>query len=162
MIKQIFLDMDGVLADFDSAKQKLQEEYALGRALEKNEMWTIIHSEFPYWFYNLPVMADAVELYRWAIEKVEIFNTAILTAVGRTNSMEVARQKTAWIRFNLDHDATIIPCRRKHKKAWATPESLLIDDNEQNCLEFREAGGHAILYTGFEDCKQQYDNLVNS
>lgn len=139
----IFLDMDGVLADFNAKKREVFGD----REPPDDELWEVIHRDYPDWFLSLPEMEGAQELYWRAVEKGP---TAVLTAVGREKSMEVAAQKTAWLRDVLDDEVVIIPCRRKHKKDWARPDALLIDDHQQNIVEWIAAGGIGMLYKSYD------------
>ena len=146
--------MDGVLADFDAAKIKHGYD-----KLSEDDMWKAIHGNHPTWFRDLPLMKDADKLY-WCMMGYSDCSLVVLTAVGRTESMKVAIQKTEWIREWIDSEAVIIPCRRKHKADWATEDSLLIDDHEENCEAFRARGGKAILYKGFDDCIARYKDII--
>jgi hypothetical protein len=65
---------------------------------------------------------------------------------GEKFHSEVAAQKVVWLCNNgIPYKANIVP-GRKHKTAYATPETILIDDTEDIIVNFNAAGGLGILH----------------
>lgn len=140
---QIFLDCDGVLADFDAAAALIFQmhprdaETILGTA----EFWRRIHA-VPDFFRNLPKMADADQLYHHVAQYQQ---PAIITGVPDSNP-DATRQKQGW---RIEHypEATMICCASKDKRLWAQPGDILIDDWPKYRHLWEEMGGIFILHT---------------
>jgi hypothetical protein len=65
---------------------------------------------------------------------------------GEKFHSEVAAQKVMWLcDKGIPYKANIVP-GRKHKTAYATPETILIDDTEDIIVNFNAAGGVGILH----------------
>src|SRR5690606_19023657 len=110
---QIYLDMDGVLADFDAAARK-----ALGT--DNSYKWEWIHGTKAFWatlyanpnfFADLPPMPDALRLF----ERVEHLRPIVLTALPKTGAVEVDRQKREWVARYLGADVQVITCQTHEK-----------------------------------------------
>src|ERR1700761_1898115 len=125
----IFLDMDGVIADFDGAMLKrgiynkndfihkprstwTEEEAKLSAAVEK------VMAEPGFWS-SIPLMSGAHELFNtaWGLDDVKI-----LTARPNEEGSEwVATEKRVWIRENFPviQDKDFIYCLRSEKARYA-------------------------------------------
>lgn len=147
MIKnmKVYVDLDGVLADFAGAV-----EQRFGKPMNdmaKGELWGRINhyndKEEP-WFYSLPKMPDADELWNFLTSNFE--NVEILTASGSTPK-NAAGQKKAWVGDNLGYQvkANVVGAGSE-KAAFANNKSILIDDRTQVVDPFVKAGGLAILH----------------
>lgn len=134
-MRRLFLDCDGVLADFD-----WYFEQAFGhpaRSFEEkhgaNKFWeNLEHHED---FYNrLPLMPDAMELF----EAVKHLDPSILTGLPQGDWGEP--QKRTWGTRHFP-DTTMICCLSKNKRDHMKPGDVLVDD----WLRYRdlwvEAGG---------------------
>lgn len=142
--KQIFLDMDGVLADFDKKKRE-----AFGNIYDNydgyadKEMWKKIHNLYPTWFYDLPPMEDAMLLWEFCKPHKPI----ILTAASKVQRLhDVIQQKVAWIHKHLKPMPPVIVCMRSHKKDYASTDAILVDDHKDNIDQFNLHGGVGILH----------------
>ena len=130
--------MDGVLANFDKKKE---EVFGKGYVKDSN-FWSTIHGNYSRWFAELEPMKDMKLLYDFC----KSFNPIVLTAASRSNLYRITQQKIHWVHQHLGVEVPVIVCMRKHKKDYASKESCLIDDNEDNIKEFRLHGGQAILH----------------
>lgn len=139
-MKQIYLDMDGVLADFDKKKFAVFGPKAMD--IEDREMWTIVHNEYPNWFLELEPMPDMKLLWNFTRPHKPI----VLTALSRTNPYRIVQQKIQWVHKHLDHDVPVIVCMRSHKKDYANTDAILVDDHEDNVKQFSLHGGVGILH----------------
>lgn len=140
---QIFLDCDGVLANFDAAASLIFEmhprdaETILGTA----EFWRRIHTA-PDFFRNLPKMHDADLLYAH-VERYQ--QPVIITGVPSSN-LDAPRQKRAWRDLHFPA-AEMICCASKDKRSFANPGDILIDDWPKYRHLWEEMGGIFILHT---------------
>lgn len=140
VINHIYLDLDGVLANFD---------FETVNELKSKGKWQ--NEGFPKFirdkgFIKLPKLDDADFLLNF-LKKSEVAVT-ILSSAGDPGDdyHEVVDQKLQWLRkHNIDFPALIVR-KKDHKKQWARGRALLIDDNEKNCADFAEAGGNAIKH----------------
>lgn len=141
----IFLDMDGVLADFD----RLVFE-RVGRTFDRSdgEMWNHL-VKIDRLYFELEPLPHAFQLWDLAhsLGRVEV-----LTAIPRRSTMPWAeRDKRAWIvkHFGVDTPVRIGPFSRDKWK-HAAPGDILVDDRHDNIVDWtNKAGGTGILFTDF-------------
>lgn len=154
---QIYLDMDGVLADFDAAACA-----ALGT--DNSYKWEWIHGTKAFWdtlyandnfFGDLPPMADAMELYG----AVAHLRPIILTALPKTGTAEVDRQKRDWIARHLGGDVPVITCQTSEKPDYCLRGDVLVDDRSVNRAKWQGRGGHYVLHTSAADSVAQMREL---
>lgn len=150
---QIFLDCDGVLADFDSYAEKLlglhPREYERQKHNDK-KLWDILYAHNDY-FYKLPKMPDADELVR-GVEAMG-FEPIILTGVPSKEGSDWAiDQKTRWATKHFPH-LSIICCKSKDKFMHMIPgkRNVLIDDWNKHMAAWKGAGGYFILHTSAKE-----------
>lgn len=148
-IPKVYLDLDGVIRDFDYGVQmefdiefeKTDRESFITNIKEElnlssKEIWDRLDIDF----------VSSLPFTPWAKRLLKIlrpYKPIILTAPSRTN----ATGSQLWIRkrlpdFFFEGRYLIGPCKR----ACANPQSILIDDYEKHVDEFRANGGHAILF----------------
>ncbi|RVB02855.1 hypothetical protein [Mesorhizobium sp. M7A.F.Ca.CA.004.02.1.1] len=143
----LYLDLDGVLADFDSAAYR-----ALGGDHYKYEfiygpkmLWARLDA-IPDFFENFPLMRDGAFLWN----AVSHLNPIILTALPKTGGEEVDRQKRAWVARELGTDVGVITCETKDKPDYCKPGDALVDDRWLNKLRWSSKGGHFVHHSGAE------------
>lgn len=147
----IFLDMDGVLADFDSfVRERMGRTFhpASGPGGDK-EMWDFL-SKIERLYFQLEPMPNAVQLWNLAHSlgaKVEV-----LTAIPRRTTIPSAEaDKREWI---AKHFGTATPVRigpySRDKWKHASPADILVDDRHDNITDWINKGlGIGIFYTDF-------------
>ena len=139
----LYVDLDGVMADFDGAFPSV---FGLDhRALADEEMWGHINSHASF-FRDLPPMAGAIEFFR----SIEHLNPVILTACPKSNYAHVAAQKRAWVREHLSQTCLVLPVMGgRHKPLFMHQAGdVLIDDFGKNCEAWSKAGGVAVKHEG--------------
>lgn len=169
MRQTIYLDMDGVLADFDAALRT--------RGVANNEtnfihlpkdQWTPPQVELdrqvrecmeaPDFWNNIPLMEGAKGLWQYAMSFRQVF---VLTALPRETAQAglIEAQKRAWIQryFGPFPDENVLVVQRADKKKYATQGAVLVDDMLVNCREWNGAGGTAVV---FYDCKDAIHQLT--
>lgn len=143
---QLFVDMDGVLADFDQ-----HHENVFGFRSDKlldNVNWAAVR-KVPHFYLHIPPMKDLDEL--WAA--ISPLNPIVLTGVPYIP--EAPGNKQAWGQRNLIPPAKMITCRSKEKyKHMIAPGDILIDDWDKHKHLWIDADGRWITHTSAKDIKQ--------
>ena len=153
----VYLDMDGVLADFFGGVEKLygvehwkQLTNDKTKDLKKEVIDRITGTDF---FATLPKFDTADGL----IDMVKQFTGgtfSINTSPLRGDHENSGKYKKVWISNNIEAPAEIIVTGRKEtyakNKASGTP-NILIDDRPVNIQRWQAAGGYGILYQANRD-----------
>lgn len=131
----IFLDCDGVLADFDAHAEeyfgKPPREYE--RAMGSERFWLELEEKGDF-YRSMPLMRDA----RVLVDGVRHLNPIILTGCPRGDWAQ--GQKIAWGEEHFP-GIPVITCRSADKRAHAKPGDVLIDDWPQYRHRWIEMGG---------------------
>jgi 5'(3')-deoxyribonucleotidase len=142
---KIYLDMDGVLADFDSATSLIIDKNS--PEFSKKKLWQAIakyDAEVQPFFENLSLMEDALVLTEFLNKTFE--NIEILTASGST-PRTVKEQKIKWAARHFPTYKINVVGKSPDKAFFASPNAILIDDREKSIMPFVAAGGVGILHT---------------
>ena len=142
---KIYLDMDGVVANFEKRYIELFNE-SPGSSRDRKEFsnnWTKFiegkHFETLDWWPGGPELITYLGKNNLVVE--------ILSSSGGNKYHDlVVEQKKNWIKtFNLPEQWKInIVAGRKKKAEFATPDSVLIDDTLDVIEAFNKAGGIGI------------------
>lgn len=134
---RLFLDLDGVLADFDQGVERVT-----GRRpplLSNREMWRALAREADF-FATLEMMIGARDLWDYC----RPFKPTILTGIPR--GAWAAPQKRRWVAAVLGENVEVITCLSAEKHRWSGPGHVLVDDREKQRAAWEGAGGHFILH----------------
>src|SRR5215217_2328887 len=135
---QLFVDMDGVLADFDRHYENL-----FGVRPDKttnNVDWKLIRRTKDF-YLNIPPMPDLPEL--WG--RIAKYNPIVLTGIPWSIA-EAADNKRAWGRKHLGVDVEVRCCPSRDKCLHAAPGDILIDDWEKYRSLWGARGGVWITH----------------
>ena len=160
---ELFVDMDGVVADFEQGVSG-----AMGERLDqarydrdskyRNKMWKWVKEyskQGGKLWAELPMMADAMTLWNY----VKKYNPQILTAQGNP-AYGAEPQKRQWIADKFGSNVNVIVTQKSREKAQhAAPNRILIDDRDKAIGPWREAGGIGILHTSAADTIRQLKEL---
>ena len=135
MTRQLYLDCDGVLADFDKGATAVlglhprayEKRHGLGR------FWQKLASA-PDFYFGLPLMDDAIELF----EAVRHLDPVILTGLPRGNW--AADQKVRWAARHFP-GTRIITTMARDKRDHAKEGDVLVDDQLRHRHLWEEVGG---------------------
>lgn len=141
----IFVDLDGVLADFDRRVQEICGKPC--KELSNKEMWPRLSPLIKrgvFW-QSLPKIEDADLLWNSILELTGRKPT-VLSACG-TNSPDLSREaKTNWVVEHFGAENVIVVIKASQKAEYASSDSILIDDSEKAVNPWIEAGGIGILH----------------
>lgn len=152
---KIYLDMDGVLADFFA-------EYAVLAGLPRGSSYRdippaktdptlnkMVGTDF---FYRLPKFPTADKLVSIAVDAAGGYSICSSPLRGDHENSEV--QKKRWIKEHLNpqpNEIIITPQKHKYAKNPDGTPNVLIDDRGSNITAWEAAGGIAIKYQADED-----------
>jgi len=136
---RLFLDCDGVLADFDAGVLKLLKMPArdFEKRYSKGAFWGRL-AKAPDFYARLPLMSDARELF----EGVEHLHPTILT--GLPMGKWAAPQKLAWCEEHFP-GVPVITCMARDKHRFMDPGDVLVDDRETHRAAY-EAHGVVFIH----------------
>jgi len=181
-MSKVYLDMDGVLADFDGELSKRgffinRDSNRFKQFVDKSQ-WTEEelkadsqvkqYMSEPGFFRNLAFMSGADQLWIAAGKPI------VLTARPKNaeSAHRVSSEKREWIEeyFGQIPEDRFICCLRSEKAKYAISwehgssfpiENILVDDLEWNCSEWEKAGGIAILYKNAEQAVTDLKKVMN-
>ena len=147
---KVYLDMDGVLADFDQRFRDLSgmEPKEFENKYGKKAFWNLIDEEHKIKFWvGIPTMPGAADL----VDAVKDYNYELLTSPSAKKQSYLG--KILWVR---NHTGDVFPskprinfkkAKEKHLvKPQLAKTDILIDDREDTIGRWNAAGGTGIVY----------------
>lgn len=176
MIDSILLDQDCVLADFFSAAlNKLNRKYRKENPASMDEyrkygdysieqFFNISIEEFWKCLEDSNYFWDELPSYPWSKSLYDFLKRfAPVTIVSSpSDGLNCVYGKVQWLKKYIDPDIATGDCVfTKKKYLLANPNTLLIDDLQENCDKFIEAGGHAVCVPSTWNTKNlQYNDIL--
>ena len=152
--------MDGVLCDFEKRFTELYGKDALGARDRKNFTTNWPNFIMDGNFESLEWFPGGKELLDFIQNKTDWEVEILSSSGGEKFHSEVAAQKVVWLcNKGIPYKANIVP-GRKHKTAYATPETILIDDTEDIIVNFNAAGGLGILHKDINETLAKLRTLL--
>ena len=155
---KIYLDMDGVIVDFNKRFTELAgmgpREYE--STFGKEKFWDFIDSKekgggVGFWV-GMDWMPGGEALYN----RVAQHNHALLSSPSRSESSRIGKHQ--W-KKKYTPSTKLILALAKNKQNYADGNNILIDDRESNIQQWREAGGIGILYKSASQVNKELDKL---
>lgn len=153
-MRKLFLDQDGVLADFSGGVKYLTGKFP--EDMDDDEMWKLVLLH-PTFYETLLPMPDAMKL--WNATKV--YNPTILTGVPKQRPQPSEHQKRIWAHKLLGKEVKLIGCAAKDKCKYGKPGDILVDDKTKYQHLWEEMGGIYIHYTDVDIAIKQIQELMN-
>lgn len=148
----IYLDMDGVIADFDCFFKC--SFGVLPSQVSSEERWQRV-VEHPNYWADLPKKNDADKLVNYLRE----YGFTILTGVPVIGGKKAEVEKKIWLKKHYGMDKDIICCLGREKSKFCRTGDILIDDWAPNIERWIQAGGIGILHTSIENTLEQLKQL---
>ena len=153
---RLFLDADGVLADFDEGARRLLGMHP--RAFEakhgRREFWRRI-AKAKNFYGTLPEMPDAKLLF----DAVKHLKPTILTGLPLGNW--AAPQKVQWAAEHFP-GVPIITCMARDKHKHMKSGDVLVDDRENHRVAYEAAGVVFVHHKNAEDSVRQLAKIFKS
>jgi hypothetical protein len=151
---KIYLDMDGVLADFFAEYAKLAGVTSgsyrdIPPAKADPTLNKMVGTDF---FYRLPKFTTADSLVQMVLSYVEQYNICSSPLRGDHSNSE--HWKREWIKANLSpqpREIIITGQKERHAVNADGSPNILIDDRGTNIVAWRARGGIGIKYQADED-----------
>lgn len=137
---QLFLDLDGCLADFDGF---IEKEFGIenNRENERPDFWDIVRKYPGRLYYDMKPLPDAKELY----EGLRRFEPIILTGCP-WSIPNAAQDKRDWVREHVDPTVKVETCKSRSKRLYGRSGDLLVDDWNKYQDLWESMGGVFILH----------------
>ncbi len=145
-IQTVYVDMDGVIADF--SKRYKEKFRATPEETRSNKEFNGFFKKFidDAEFSNLELMPDAQVLLAF-LNSFEVPKEILSSTARPENHGMIAPQKQMWLnKHNIHYKANFVP-GKSLKYKYATPDSIIIDDTKSVIDDWNKAGGIGILHT---------------
>ncbi len=179
---KIFLDIDDTLANTSGyVKEKYNHKvYHPNSSLIKRNFYLIKDyfvlrhvRDNPVFWTELPLLDHSKDLVDYCKNEVGKENLFILTALPflfykkeTKEFLDAKHAKTQWVKkhFNFieEQNIHVVYAREKHQFLTGK-QDVLIDDSQKNIYNWKNSGGHAILYhhgLSLEDIKIKIKKLT--
>lgn len=166
-IEKVYLDMDGVLVDFDAGVAKMcgfnNVPQGQGNPGDDDRLWDAVR-QIEHFYDKLEPLPGAVAMFHSLYDHYGA-NLEILTAIPqpRRQIMMADQDKICWVRRMLSDAVKVNVVLRKQKVDFCHGCSdVLIDDYPKNICEWEERGGIGIIHQSISQTMSRLRELENS
>lgn len=167
----LYLDMDGVVADFDTAAEQFlgiarREDYVQGHYKLSRAEWDLLKTQQRF-YRTLPLMQGSDQLVSLARQyRAQLgWELKFLTAVPKNLDVPWAfSDKVLWAQEHFPDIPVMFGPLSVDKWRHCRPGDILVDDRLDNCTQWREQGGWAIQVRDrslAQACELLAQDLVN-
>ena len=157
---ELFLDLDGVCADFESKVKEITGFYP--HEIPTGKMWKACATH-PEFFATLDWKHDGQELWNFCKDH----NPTILT--GMPHGKWASGQKKRWVGEKMGWDVPVITCMSSDKpeeamKVRKHPNSVLvlIDDREDAGIRWKRTNGVFIHHTSTSNSIHMFNSFLGT
>jgi hypothetical protein len=148
---QLFVDLDGVLADFDA---HYETQFGIRSSKLTDDVDWLKVRAIAGFYLSMPPMSDAMDL--WA--HVAPHRPTVLTGTP-PKVEEAAENKRAWVRQHLGPGVPVICCRSSEKSLHMRPGDILVDDWEKYRHLWIARGGRWVTHVTAKQTISQLRSL---
>jgi hypothetical protein len=145
-ISMIYLDMDGVIADF---VKRYKELYRIEpREAEKKKEFDKFFDEFiaTGQFATLDLMPGAMDGLTFLRKHLTIPTQILSSTASEARYDAISKQKMIWLQTHgITFTPNFVPGKR-HKWKFAKPDTIIIDDTQSVIDDWKKSGGIGILH----------------
>jgi beta-phosphoglucomutase-like phosphatase (HAD superfamily) len=144
-VSVIYLDMDGVIADFVKRYKELYN--MLPKEAEKSKKFDHFFDEFiaSNQFATLDIMPGAMDAITY-LRKLNVPTQILSSTANEKRYDDISKQKMIWLQTHgITFTPNFVPGKR-HKYKFAAADKIIIDDTESVIDDWRKAGGVGILH----------------
>lgn len=136
----LYIDLDGVLTDFDSQVTK----FGFNKLSDPEHLWTEICFNSPEFWATMDWIPGSQNFWN----EIQIYDPIILSAYPSSCKDSTIKGKYQWIKDNISTNSadSAILCSRKEKQEYANNKSILVDDYDKNLIEFKKNNGKIIKF----------------
>ena len=149
-ISCIYLDMDGVIADF---VKRYKELYNMEpREAEKNKKFDHYFNQFiaDQNFATLDLMPGAMDGITF-LRKSQVTTQILSSTANQERYDDISKQKMVWLqKQGITFNPIFVPGKRL-KQQYAAPDKIIIDDTPSIIDQWNAAGGIGILHKNWPD-----------
>ena len=143
---KIYLDMDGVLTDFEKRYEELygvRPDEVQHRTKHFWDNWQSFIDGGNFTTLEKHPTADKLLAF---VESLNVPVEILSSSGGEANHENVYNQKLTWLKsHDISYKPNIVPGGSK-KASFASPWNILVDDTEHVVEKYRAAGGTAVLH----------------
>lgn len=157
---KVYVDMDGVLCDFEKAVKELGPGPVKGLPLDaepkdKEVMWKAIDDAGADFWGNMSWKKDGKKV--WNL--VKNLNPVLLSSPGNQRYSPAGKQN--WASKNLPGVPLFLETDKfQYAQGVENAGAILIDDMEDNISAWNGVGGKGILHKDFETTKEELKKLL--
>ena len=152
----IYLDMDGVLVDFEKAFKKIDGRTTTEVEKEGDSVfWEHVKKGGLKFWSMMPWMNDGRKLWNY----VKNMNVSILSSPARALP-DSRKGKEIWVYQALNPKPKLILKRAREKQEYAKPNAILIDDKKKNIDRWNAAGGIGIWHKSTNKTIKELNNIL--
>lgn len=166
-VKELFVDMDGVLCAFEKRFTQLFHEPSQVNYPESNNAKAKRYKkEFKEFiegnnFATLEPMPDfhqAVLFLNRVVKKTHVY---ILSSTANEEYLpEISRQKKEWLKkYDINFPSIFVPGKRL-KQIYSGKNRVLIDDTYSTIQQWNYRGGCGIYHTNWKESIKEFNNLI--
>jgi len=146
----IYLDLDGVVADFN---KRYKELYGMEpREAEKNKKFDHYFNQFiaDQNFATLDLMPGAMDGITF-LRKSQVTTQILSSTANQERYDDISKQKMVWLqKQGITFNPIFVPGKRL-KQQYAAPDKIIIDDTPSIIDQWNAAGGIGILHKNWPD-----------
>lgn len=137
MKRQVWIDCDGVLADFDRGVSNVfgADPNTIEEALGGRDFWNTLR-RLSGFYRDLPLMPDA----RYMMGALQLAGLRPIILTGCPYGGWAERQKIEWAAEHFP-GVPMVCCMSKSKRDYCRRGDILVDDRDHYADRWREAGG---------------------